>query len=69
MEEQSMDNPKALLQYHEIPRLKDKWRQMKGCTNSELGCLLGHIAGLEALLGAAEKRIASQSDAGAAGGR
>jgi hypothetical protein len=41
-------NPLPLFQPHEVKRLTEKWRAVKGCTNSELGALLGHIAALEA---------------------
>jgi hypothetical protein len=50
MEVLSMDEikPLALLQPWEVKRLTEKWQRVKGCTNSELGALLGHIAALEA---------------------
>lgn len=40
--------PLALLQPWEVEKLTKKWQEVKGCANSELGALLGHIAALEA---------------------
>lgn len=40
-------NPLALFQPQEVERLTKKWRRVRGCTNSELGALLGHIAALQ----------------------
>lgn len=43
-------NPLPIPQPWEIVNLTNEWRTVKGCTNAQLGCLLGHIATAEQIL-------------------